>query len=441
MAIPIKETKMAKKHIVGATALASAAALLLAGCTGGGEASSDEIGGEITVLTNRTDLVDTVFEEYKTEFEAAHPGTSVVFEAITDYEGEVAIRMNTEDYGDVALIPNSVTRDQLPNYFEPLGTVEELSESYLFIDEQSFEGNGYGIAITGNTQGYVVNTKVWEAAGVTEVPTSPEEFIAALEAIKASTDAIPMYTNYADGWPLSQWTGQRGFSEVGGDIANFTTTIDAPWSEGEEYYIIDSLLYDAVALGLTEEDPATTNWENSKTLLGSGQVGTMVLGSWAIVQMQEAAVAAGGSADDIAYYPFPYQFDGTFHAPVGGDYDNGINVNSDNKATARAWLEWFAEESGYAQSQGGISPVVGGELPATLGTFEELGVEFVQTVPPAAGTEALEAAIYNGAEIDIWGNVYRQRLVDIARGAAEGDKDSYFAELNERWAAARAAAE
>lgn len=429
---------MAKKHIVGVVALASAAALLLAGCAGGA-APSEEIAGEITVLTNRTDLVDTVFEDYKAEFEAAYPGTTVTFEAITDYEGEVAIRMNTEDYGDVALIPNSVTPDQLPNYFEPLGTVDELSETYLFIAEQAFDGNGYGVSITGNAQGYVVNTKVWEAAGVTEVPTSPEEFISALEAIKANTDAIPLYTNYADGWPLSQWTGQRGFGQEAGNIGNFTTEIDSPWAEGEEYYVIDSLLYDAVEGGLTEEDPATTNWENSKVLLGGGQVATMVLGSWAIVQMQDAAVAAGGSADDIAYYPFPYQFDGAFHSPVGGDYDNGINVNSDNKATARAWIEWFAAESGYAQSQGGLSPLVGGELPETLANFEELGVVFVETVPPAAGNEALEASIYNGAEIDLWGNIYRQKLIDIARGAAEGDKDSYFAELNERWAAARAA--
>ncbi len=431
---------MATKHILGAAALASTAALLLAGCAGGGGSSGGEVTGAITVLTNRTDLVDTVFQDYKAEFEKAYPGTEVNFEAITDYEGEVAIRMNTKDYGDVLLIPNSISSDQLSNYFEPLGTVDELSAKYNFITEKSFDGNGYGIAITGNAQGYVFNKKVWEAAGITEAPTTPEDFIAALEAIKADTDAIPLYTNYADGWPLSQWTGQRGFSEIGGDIGNYTTTIDAPWTEGEEYYIIDSILYDAVSKGLTEEDPATTNWENSKTLIGSGQVATMVLGSWAITQMQDAAVAAGGSADDIGYYPFPYQFDGAFHSPIGGDYKNAINVNSENKATARAWIDWFAEKSGYASSQGGVSPLVDGELPETLSGFGDLGVVFVNTVPPAAGEEALEADIYNGAEIDIWGNVYRQKLVDIARGAAEGDKDSYFADLNDRWAAARAAA-
>ena len=432
---------MAKKLIaVGAAAVA--ASLLLAGCqTGTDSADSGAIEGEITVLTQRTDLVDNVFQDYKAEFEKKYPDVTVNFEAITDYEGEIAIRLNTEDYGDVLLIPNSVSKDQLANYFEPLGTVDELKEKYLFVEEQAFDGTGYGVAITGNAQGYVVNKTVWAAAGITEAPTTPEEFIDALQAIKDKTDAIPLYTNYKDGWPLSQWTGQRGFGPEGGNYANHTTEIDAPWTPGEDYYEIDSILFDAVAGGLTEDDPATTNWENSKVLIGSGQVGTMVLGSWAVTQMQDAAVAAGGAAEDIGYWPFPVQEGGVFHSAVGGDYKNAINVHSDHKAAAKAWIEWFAAESGYASSQGGISPVVGGELPATLADFEPLGVEFVETVPAPAGEEALEAAIYNGAEIDLWGNLYRQKLVDIARGAADGDKDSYFAELNEKWKAARASAQ
>jgi len=429
----------ARRHVLGAVAVT--ASLLLAGCSGQpAPAQSEKVEGEITVLTQRTDLVDTVFQDYKKDFEKKYPDVTVNFEAITDYEGEIAVRMNTEDYGDVALIPNSVTKDQLANYFEPLGSVDELKEKYLFVEEQAFDGQGYGVAITGNAQGYVFNRKVWEEAGVTEAPKSPEEFLSALEAINDKTDAIPLYTNYKDGWPLSQWTGNRGFGEEGGNIANHTTEIDEPWTEGEEYYIIDSLLFDAVSQGLTEEDPATTNWENSKTLIGSGKVATMVLGSWSIVQMQDAAEAAGGSRDDIGYYPFPFQVDGKFHSPVGGDYKNAVNVNSENKAAARAWVEWFAAESGYASSQGGLSPVVGGELPATLSDFETLGVELVEIVPAPAGKEAVEAAIYNGAEIDLWGNIYRQKLVDIARGAADGDKESYFAELNEKWKTARATA-
>ncbi|MEP6478344.1 MAG: extracellular solute-binding protein [Rhodoglobus sp.] len=426
---------MAKKLIAGMAAI-SAAALLLAGCSGGGTpAADDKPSGTITVLTHRTDLVDNVLLDYKKTFEAKYPDVTVKFEAITDYEGEVAVRLNTDDYGDVLMIPRAVTKDKLANYFEPLGKQADLSKKYLFTSEQSFDGTTYGIATVGNAQGYVYNTKVWAAAGIDKAPTTPEEFINDLKAIKDKTDAIPLYTNYKDGWPMSQWQGELGYS--GPDASNELTDQDAPWTKGNDMYTIDSLLFEVVHDGLVEDDPATTNWENSKVLIGTGQVATMVLGSWAIVQMQDAAVTAGGSKDDIGYYPFPVQTDGAFQSPVGGDYQMGINIHSTHKAAARAWIDWFTSESGFAKDQGGVSPVIGGDLPDTLASFDSLGVKLVQLTPAPAGKESLQTDISNGAEIDLGGNVYRQKLVDIARGAIAGDMDSYFQELNDKWKAAR----
>jgi ABC-type glycerol-3-phosphate transport system substrate-binding protein len=428
---------MAPRHIIGVVA-ATAAALALTGCTtGGGGGGDDEIAGTITVITQRTDIVDTVFQDYKAQFEELYPDVTVEFEAITDYEGEIAIRMNTDDYGDVLLIPNSVNPDQLGNFFEPLGTVEELSETYRFIAEEAYDGQGYGISITGNTQGLVYNKRVWEEAGVTETPTTPEEFLEALQAIKDNTEAIPYYTNYADGWPLSQWDGNRG-AMGDPDYNAALLQSDTPWADDEWHGIADGLLFDIVAAGLNEPDPLTTNWEESKSLLGTGQIATMLLGSWSITQMQQAAEDAGGSADDIGYMPFPYQVDGVFHASIGGDYKNAINVHSENKAAARAWIEWFAAESNYAFDEGGLSPLVDGPAPTTLGDFEAAGVEYVEMTPAAAGQESWEADIVSASEIDLYGPLYRQQLVDIARGAADGDKESFFADLNERWAAARA---
>jgi raffinose/stachyose/melibiose transport system substrate-binding protein len=434
---------MAKKLIVGAAAIA-AVALTLAGCapttdTGSNTSSAlqGDITGEITVLTQRTDLVDTVFQDYKKSFEAKYPGTTVKFEAITDYEGDVSTRLTSGNVGDVLLIPNTVTRDQLPTFFEPLGTVDDLSSTYRFLNEQSFDGNAYGIAITGNAQGIVYNKKVWAAAGVTEWPTTTDEFIADLQAIKANTDATPLYTNYAAGWPMTQWEGNRGITAD--TDANLTlVNDDSPWAAGKYHDITDGLLYDVVADGLVEADPTTTDWESSKGLIGSGKVATMVLGSWAITQMQDAAVTAGASADDIAYMPFPYQVDGKFHSTIGGDYKNAISISSTNKPTAWAWIQWFAAESNYASDQGGLSPLVGGESASTLADFDAKGVEYVELNSLPADQATAETDITSESEIDLWGPIYRQKLVDIARGAAKGDKASYFAELNQRWADAKA---
>ena len=92
------------------------------------------------------------------------PTSTVKFEAITDYEGEVRIRMNTKDYGDVLLIPNSVDRRPAAELLRAARHGRRArGQKYRFVTEQAFEGKVYGLAITGNAQGFVYNKKVWQA--------------------------------------------------------------------------------------------------------------------------------------------------------------------------------------------------------------------------------------------------------------------------------------
>ena len=136
--------------------------------------------------------------------------------------------------------------------------------------------------------------------------------------------------------------------------------------------------------------------------------------------------------------PFPYSVSGKQYAALQGDYKMGISTHSSNKATALAWVNWITNDSGYSDSVGGISPLAGSANPANLQSFTDASVTFIEMNPAPAGKENLVASISKEAQIDLQGNLYRQKLVDIARGAASGSKVSYFAELNKRWAAAKA---
>ncbi|MBC7725549.1 MAG: carbohydrate ABC transporter substrate-binding protein [Burkholderiaceae bacterium] len=429
---------MAKKHI--AIAAVAVSALLLAGCSSGGGGSADgPPSGEITVLTNRTDLIKSkVYDGYVAEFNKIYPDVTVKLQGITDYEGEVTTRLSTKSYGDVLGIPNSVTPDQLPQFFEPLGETASLSDTYRFLNDKSFDGTQYGMPTFGNASGILYNKRIWKEAGVTTIPTTPEEFIADLKLIKENTDAIPYYTNYKDGWPLSSWQGAQGFSGDPAVVADRDAS-DAPWTEDSEQYVTDSLLFDVVHDGLSEPDPLTTAWEGSKTLIATGEAASAVLGSWAIVQFQAAAIDAGADPADIGYMPFPYQKDGKFHSNISGDFNNAVNVNSKNKVAARAWVDWFTAKSTFAADSGALSSLKTAANPSTLDDFTEADVQYVEL--DAAKKPSLDSDIYNKAEIDLFGSIYRQKLVDIARGAADGDKKSYFADLNKRWAEAKSEVE
>ena len=396
-----------------------------------------------TILNHRTDLDQSGDWKklYVDPFQAKYPGIkSITTESITDYHNIVKTRLNTTDYGDVLVIPNGVTASEYPNFFEPLGTVDDLKTKYRFIEETgNFDGKVYGIAINGNGNGILYNKKVFEQAGITDWPKTPDEFIADLQAIKDKVPGVdPLYTNYKDGWPMSQWQPYTAISVSDPDFSAKEAHDASPWDPGKGQYITDKLLYDVVKAGLNEKDPTTTDWEPSKQLVATGKIGTMALGSWAISQMQGVAKTAGADPADIGYMPFPNQVDGKFQSTTGGDLRLAINKNTKCMDAAKAWVSYFIDESGYAANENGIPTSVTGAAPDWFKAFQDAGVNLFAENPPPAGEEGLRDNIAKEAEIDIWGNVYRQALVDDARGQTNVGMDKMFSDLNKKWSDAKA---
>ncbi|MFF3499818.1 extracellular solute-binding protein [Streptomyces sp. NPDC003247] len=423
-------------------AVVAGAALLLPGCTGtagtsqGAEAAAPtdpaKVSGTITVLTVRTDLVqDGTMKKYAAEFNKTYPKVKVEFQALTNYEAEIKIRMNTEDYGDVLLIPGVIKKDDYPKYFASLGTVAERSKKYRFTDFTAVDGKVYGQTPVGVMPGFVYNKRVWREAGVTAWPTTSAEFLAALKAIKTKTDAIPYYTNFAAQWPLTSWTSVNG--SVSCDPQATTKLAEGdPWAAGSDLRTGDRLLYDIVRQGLAEKDPTTTNWELSKPQLAKGEIATQWLGTWAIVQFQDAAKKAGVNPDDIGFMPFPAQVDGTFCATVGPDYNQAVNIHSKHKEAARAWIDWFTDKSGYDRDNLAISPLKDAPMPEVLTPYEDAGVKLIELDDSAGAKVKL---IDDESEVGINKPEYRQDLVDLARGAKKGSLDDFLAGLGEKWTA------
>lgn len=142
--------------------------------------AAKDIKGDITVITQRTDIVDTVFKEYAAKFNEKYPDVKVNFEALATYEDQIKIRMSTSDYGDVLLLPTSIAVKDIPDFFEPLGKLEEMSKQYTGLEERAVDGVAYGIPMTINFNGIIYNKQVFKDAGITEVPKTPEQFLNAL---------------------------------------------------------------------------------------------------------------------------------------------------------------------------------------------------------------------------------------------------------------------
>jgi len=389
---------------------------------------------QITVLTNRTDIAPTTFTKvYGPQFTAGPgKGTTVKFESFTNYNQDVRTMMNTKNYGDVLGIPVGVTPNQFPQFFSPLGKASDLSKTYRFVNEGTYNGTVYGLAQTGNAGGYAVNLKDWKAAGITTPPATPDEFIADLQKIKAAEPSvIPLYTNYATGWAPTAWTNSFTGYAQGPDATNIMTHDKAPWTAGKDAYIGDDLLYQVVADKLTESDPTTTDWEGSKALINKGTIATMFLGSWSVSQFQ----GAGPNPQDIGFYPIPVKDPktGKFQTYISGDIKQAINKNSKCQASAQAWLTWFEQDSGYAYSQGGINPYLKGPNGESYTIFDKLGVEYKSLNPAPAGHDADNANVWKASGIPQDGSL-EQAIIDTARGAKSGSEAAIFADLNSKWA-------
>lgn len=166
-----------------------------------GEAYKD-LTASVKILTNRTDIVDTVYKGYAEQFMELYPNITVTYEGITDYEESLNLRLTTGDWGDICFIPTGVSKNELADYFISLGSYDTLDPVYNFVQDKSYDGQVYGIANGGTASGVVYNKRIWKEAGINELPTTPDEFLEDLQIIKDNTDSIPLYTNFSAGWPM-----------------------------------------------------------------------------------------------------------------------------------------------------------------------------------------------------------------------------------------------
>ncbi|MCL2034078.1 MAG: ABC transporter substrate-binding protein [Oscillospiraceae bacterium] len=397
-----------------------------------------DLSAEIRFKTHRTDIMDTILQGYADDFREMYPNITVTYEGITDYSETMTTRLSTPDWGDACMIPTTIPLTELENYFHPFGATATLSEDYNFADNRAFGGTTYGLPSTSNAQGVLFNKAVFAKAGITDIPKTPDEFLDALKKIKDNTDAIPLYTNFAAGWTMGAWDAYISGSATGDpDFMNIKLPhAKDPFAnrgDGTGPYAVYYVLYEAVKRGLVEDDPATSDWESSKGMLNRGEIGTMVLGSWAIVQMQEG----GPNPDDIGYMSFPISVNGTQYATAGADYCYGINKNSSDevKLASMLYIKYLVEKSNFDYDQGGIPTVKSHEFPSTLAAFD--GIDLVADAPAKAGEEDLFVNINVDSEVSL--NMDNQHVISIVEAALTGSAtlDDLMADWNARWTASQ----
>lgn len=396
-------------------------------------AAETKSGSENTTITVASNVSEQEMEPYLNAFRQKYPGIQVDYTCYSDYENEIGEQIASGDYPDVLFIPGSISPENYADYFEPLGTKEDLGKKYDYLQgSKVVENTIYGIPSSAYVNGLIYNKEVFDKAGITEPPKSISEFLESLNMIKERTDAIPFYTNYAAGWTLQAWeqypfiamTGDPDYKENG-----FVNELD-PFLQGTTHYEVYQLLYDIVKDGLCEETPENSDWEQSKILMNEGKIGCMAIGSWALKQVQDA----GNNPDAIGYMPFPNEVDGKQYMTIVTDYCYGINKNSTQKEAARAYIDYMLDESGYALDHEVLSLVKTDPILESYGDMQNV----ICLCNNQASDENYRKRQILSTNLNILDSTDEiKRVIEAAEGKRDESFDEIASDWNERWESSR----
>ena len=341
--------------------------------------------GKILYYTHWTSyLTEGLFDQWEAEFKAMYPNVEDVdIQGITTYSETMSTRLATGDYGDVLDTPPTVPRNELPDFFLPLDDTG-LVEDFYYASNWEVDGEHYALPFGVNVEGVVYNKQAFADAGV-EVPTTWTEFLAAAHKLK-DAGVTPMVTNLASVWPLSVYDGLAVAISGQPDFLDSTVSDPAPFSADKPLGKAFNVLHTLIEEGLVEEDLTGDHWEDSKGWMASGKAAMWFLGNWSINQIiLEGSAKAGveANADNIGYFPLPYDDSGSYNVNSGPDYGMSVAANSQNPETAKAWLAFLLTKSNISQIAGFIPGYK--KLEPTLPQLAEIqsyGPTIIEQIPP-----------------------------------------------------------
>ena len=390
---------------------------------------SAEKNATITVLSN---IGGDAMKPYLDAFKKKYPAINVKYYSYSDYENELQNRIEKGNYGDVLFVPSFLSSDKYDTYFEKLGSYQELSEKYNYLEgSKHIDDTVYGIPSSAYMAGILYNKDVFNKAGITETPKSIDAFLADLQTIKERTDAIPFYTNYSSQWTLQFWEAFPYLEMTGDpDYKNNKFIYERnPFSKGSTHYQVYQLLYDIVKDGLCEDDPKSDDWEKSKSMLNRGEIGCMAIGSWAVSQFKQA----GPDGDAVAFMPFPNEIDGKQYMTISTDYCYAINKNSKEKDAARKYIDFMLDESGYVLDQENLSLVKTDPYPDAYGDMKNV-ILLSNTAATNVNYSRWESLSKN---LNMEDNKETARVIAAAAGYSDETLDDIVKDWNERWESGR----
>lgn len=303
--------------------------------------NDEELEGTIRFVSNRIDK-KIELEALISEFEDIYPNVKIELELIGDAEEILQRKATVGELPDITLVPGAIKVSEYSKYFMPLDDLGFNKDNiYNYASGIGSDGKLYNVDTSIAWNGILYNKKVFEEAGIEEIPTTSEEFFEACKKIKA-INKVPIAINYKNSWTMSVWidTLPYAFNNKFEDetIVNSANILE----EGNGLYKSLNFVRTIVQEGYCEEDLLNYEWEQCKKDIKNGEVSMILWNSNYKYQLEDI----GMDMEDIGMFPLPE----INEIIVYGDYRFGISKNTKYPEVAKEFFKFIFEDDRYAKA-------------------------------------------------------------------------------------------
>ena len=404
-----------------------------------GATDNKELSGSLTFAIWDNNLNDFIEQnDMIGKFQEQYPDIDIEVEKLKDdseYWNAMKMRASANQLPDI-MFNKPFTLSRFKDYLVDLSGTQACANNELAAG-YALDGKVLGIPQTSGYE-YVYYWKdMFKEAGV-EVPTTWGEFEDVAKKLqdyygKDNPNFMAIACGLKDEWPDYPYMEFMPALESGnGQNWNTMATQDAPFAEGTDinkaYHKVNELFNS----GVLGKDPLGLGNDQATNLFAAKDAAIIALGDWGLQNIQNS----GEDTSELGtfYLPTRDSESDPFNVIVQGDSFMGVTIHSKNQEAAIAFVEWYYSEAWYPEYLNYVSSASSmtnfpKEKDPVLAEADELCPDKVLVMYDGGGDDF--SAIQNETTFD-YKKLGAQMMTDGF------DLDSALADLNTKWADARA---